>query len=352
MKSIALVVAYFGQLNNYYEYWINSCRNNPTIDWLVFSDNPIFLDKQLIPDNMKVYPTTFEQFKNRIAQLYDFNISLEEPYKICDYRVAFGELLEDKELSGYDYWGYCDTDLIWGDIRYFLNDQLLQNYEKIGLLGHFTLFHNTHSNNRIYRKDNSNGADYYKKVFTSNNNCNFDEIGIDDTYLYNDISIYSEIHFADLADLRHNFKMWFHTSDKKYNRNFIFQYENKNLYRVYIKDNQIIKEKIMYVHFHNKKTLSVDSNVDKQSYLIIPNEIVSNAEITISYIKEITKPHWFRFYKELLSKQKSLYHKLKWLGYSIKYNLYLHFSNNKLNYWLWTDYNNAKRIDVFNYHKH
>ena len=39
MKSIAFVIPYFGKFPNYFSLWLQSCRNNPTIDWLLFTDS-------------------------------------------------------------------------------------------------------------------------------------------------------------------------------------------------------------------------------------------------------------------------------------------------------------------------
>ena len=41
--------------------------------------------------------------------------------KLCDYKPAYGLIFED-ELIGYDYWGFCDTDILLGDIYQFLED--------------------------------------------------------------------------------------------------------------------------------------------------------------------------------------------------------------------------------------
>ena len=42
---------------------------------------------------------TFESLRNRIQKLYDFKISLEKPYKLCDYKPAYGEIFKP-EISG------------------------------------------------------------------------------------------------------------------------------------------------------------------------------------------------------------------------------------------------------------
>ena len=46
-------------------------------------------------------------------------------------------------VKKYDFWGYCDLDLIFGDIRKFVNEEVLNTYEKIYNRGHLTLFKNS-----------------------------------------------------------------------------------------------------------------------------------------------------------------------------------------------------------------
>lgn len=40
--------------------------------------------------------------KERIQRIFDFPISLERPYKLCDYKPSYGEVFKD-ELAGYDF---------------------------------------------------------------------------------------------------------------------------------------------------------------------------------------------------------------------------------------------------------
>ena len=66
-----------------------------------------------------------------IQAKYDFSINLPSPYKLCDFKPAYGEIFNEF-ISSFDYWGYCDVDLIWGNIRKFLSNDLLdKEYDKI-----------------------------------------------------------------------------------------------------------------------------------------------------------------------------------------------------------------------------
>jgi hypothetical protein len=68
----------------------------------------------------------------------------------------FGALHEE-EFSGYDFYGWCDTDLLLGDIRSFYTDDVLARFEVLSthadrISGHFALFRNTPRNRTMYRK--------------------------------------------------------------------------------------------------------------------------------------------------------------------------------------------------------
>ena len=108
--SIAYIIPYFGRLRSDIELWLLSVKYNPTIDWILYTDDRT---EYSYPPNVKVKYTTFEAIQCRIQSLFDFEVTLNTPYKLCDYKVAYGEAFAD-DLKDYDFWGYCDMDLMWG----------------------------------------------------------------------------------------------------------------------------------------------------------------------------------------------------------------------------------------------
>ena len=126
--SICLIIPYFGKFKNYFPLFLESCRYNPSIDWLVFTD---IKEEYLWPDNVKKITMSFEQFAGLVQNNFEYNIALDRPYKLCDFKPAYGEILRDY-LRRYDFWGHCDCDLIFGNIRKFITDEVLENHAKIG----------------------------------------------------------------------------------------------------------------------------------------------------------------------------------------------------------------------------
>lgn len=161
MKKIKYIIPYFGKLPKNFQFWLLSCAKNPTVNWLIFTDD---ITEYNYPDNVEVKYTTFEEIKERIQKLYDFEILIDRPWKLCDFKVAYGEIFED-ELQGFDFWGHCDIDLVWGNIRKFITDEILEKYEKIGFQGHSTLYKNTKEVNQRYRIELVE-IPSYKEIFT------------------------------------------------------------------------------------------------------------------------------------------------------------------------------------------
>ena len=118
-KKIALVIPYFGKLPSYIDIFFKSLEFNKQIDVILFTDQDCNYD---LP-NLIVYKTSFEKIKAKIQNKFPFEICLNKPYKLCDYRPSFGYVF-DEELKDYEFWGYCDLDEVLGDIMYFLNDDL------------------------------------------------------------------------------------------------------------------------------------------------------------------------------------------------------------------------------------
>src|SRR5690242_7186554 len=110
--SVRLVVPYFGERPSYMPLVVRSMAGNPDVEWLLLTDAPV----PDAPPNVTVRLCGFEDLAERFRSSFDFPISLEQPYKLCDFRPAFGQVFRS-ELAGCDFWGHCDLDLVFGQIR-------------------------------------------------------------------------------------------------------------------------------------------------------------------------------------------------------------------------------------------
>ena len=151
MKTILLILPYFGKWPIWIDAHLRSIEKNPTINWLFVTDCEIPQD---YPNNIKFVTTTLQELNERVNHVVGVDVPLT-PRKFCDIRLAFGEIFKDF-LENYDFWGFCDADVIWGDIRKFITDDILSNNDIISsrkdtLSGHFSLFRNISKLNVLYK---------------------------------------------------------------------------------------------------------------------------------------------------------------------------------------------------------
>lgn len=269
MKSICIIHCWFGQEHSLMKYWLKSCEYNPTINFLVFSD----LKMKDIPGNVKWVNTTFDALKKKIQNIYDFEIKLDASYKLCDYRPAFGEIFTD-ELNSYDFWGWCDSDLVFGDIRKWVTDEVMEQYDRIYTRGHFTLFRNNNIVNSYYRVLTAEKCKNYKEVFCTSENMIFDEwcceklgYGISMLFSKSGVKQYDQRDYADIDFTKHRF-FW--------NKNQVncFVFDKGQLY-AWAKDGK--RQEIIYAHFQKRKFKcenSIEENID--SFVIYPIHFIQN----------------------------------------------------------------------------
>jgi hypothetical protein len=171
-KSIGLLTCYIGKLPWYFDYFIHSCRYNPSVDFYLITDDTTY--SGIPPDNVKLINKTLKEISLLAAKKLGFEVHITTGYKLCDFKPAYGLIFEDI-LNGYDFWGHCDIDIIFGDIREFITDELLQNHDLISvrhdwLSGCFLLYKNTDKLNNLFLHSRD-----YKKVLTSDRHYCFDE---------------------------------------------------------------------------------------------------------------------------------------------------------------------------------
>jgi len=172
MNRIIFLIAFIGKYPWYFPYFLHSCRYNPTIDFLIFTDNN--KPNLAFPDNVRIMPYSIEQFKVDAAKALGFEVAVESGYKLCDFKPAFGTIFSDY-LTDYEFWGYCDVDVIFGNIRLFMTDKLLEEYDIISarhdyLTGCFALYRNRPFFLELFKQSKD-----YRKVFTEPRNFFFDE---------------------------------------------------------------------------------------------------------------------------------------------------------------------------------
>jgi hypothetical protein len=165
--SMRLVVPHFGPRPAYFPLVVRSMAANPDVSWLLLTEQPV----PDAPPNVAVQRCGFDDLAERIQGCFDFPISLQRPYKLCDFRPAFGEIFAE-ELAGYDFWGHCDLDVIFGRIRDHLPAAAFAA-DKILFNGNFSLYRNTSETAGWYR--HQVGKVNYRDAMTDPAAMHFDE---------------------------------------------------------------------------------------------------------------------------------------------------------------------------------
>ena len=115
-NKIIILICYYGEFPWYFSYFLHSCKYNPTIDFLIFSD---IKHTYHLPVNVMIVNKSIEEIKTLTSKKLGFKINIDFPYKLCDYKPAYGLIFEDY-TRGYNFWGQSDIDVIYGNIRNFM----------------------------------------------------------------------------------------------------------------------------------------------------------------------------------------------------------------------------------------
>lgn len=265
-------MAYYGMLPNFFQVWLQSVKNNPTIDFCFFSD---CIGKNEMPENVKVIDISGEEFKQRIRKKFDFEVSIKNYGRISQFRPAFAYIFPEV-IQEYDFWGYVECDLILGDIREFITDDLLDQYNKFFKLGHLQLFRNCSEMNVLFMQKTYSALNY--KYAYSKDILFFEEIlGMTNIANAKGIKTYSKNVFSDL----NMFELMFIRGNFSYEelrpQEQLFEYNRGKLYSYFMKNGKIAKREILYVHFQ-KRAMDVETH-DFDKYIIVPNKFVEWVKI-------------------------------------------------------------------------
>ena len=273
MKKIAFILPYFGKFNNYFNLFLKSCEYNKDVDWIILTDDE---GKYDYPENVKVYYMQFDEIKKIIRSKFDFDVKIETPYKLCDYRPAYGYIFEDY-LKKYDFWGHCDCDVIFGKIRDFVTDELLNDYDKLFCLGHLSLYKNSDAVNKGFTSE-LRGHRRYIDVYSSNVSFTFDEDflpdNINDVFEANDFKIYKDDWSANFSNRHEDFRL---VRYDKLSGNFLKENKNDSIF-VYVDGrikryqkhiNRIKETEYLYMHLQNRNMKIETSNY--KCIKVVPN---------------------------------------------------------------------------------
>lgn len=172
LSKIAILICWYCPYPWYFPYFIHSCSFNPTVDFIIITDNKEPIPNQ--PTNVKIIYKTLDEIKATASEKLDFTVNIDYPYKLCDFKPAYGFLFP-KVIKDYDFWGHGDIDVVYGNIRNFMTEEILNSYDIISsrhdyITGNFCLFRNNEQMNTLFMQSKD-----FKTVFSSTEHYCFDE---------------------------------------------------------------------------------------------------------------------------------------------------------------------------------
>lgn len=270
VNRICLFFPYFGKFNNYFNLWLLSASKNSLIDFYIITDNAYRLEKNM--KNIFIINKTLKDIKKMANNILGFNCSLDKPYKLCDYKPLYNLIFNDI-CKDYDYWGYGDMDIVFGDLNSFVQSEMFSNKLCIFRLGHLSFFKNDESINDIRSLVSSKIIKY---VFSTSSICFFDE---------REYSRYSLIQkkypdkvFDDyklIADISPVYSyLW--APERQYTKDipneYIFNYKDGKIKGYHLENTKLIEEKFLYIHLMRRKMINKVKSGN--AFLICPNRFI------------------------------------------------------------------------------
>ena len=266
MKSIVIIFPYFGKLPVQYKMWRESALRNPSVDFMFFTDADVEPAKNIFVHNMK-----FEKFREIVQSSFDFPITLDRPYKLCEYKQAYGFILQNY-IRIYDFWGFGDLDLVYGDIREFLTDEVLSHKFILGW-GHLSLLNNDNDTNS-YFMTRIKKFQYYKDAFTTSKITFFDEYGhkgcSDKWRECRPMDCWIEEPFDNVSKPKQSYHF---ISLNRECEQIVFEHKNSKLYMLRFNDGKLEKKESLYAHFQHRPFMKdIINNYDH--FLITPRSMM------------------------------------------------------------------------------
>lgn len=140
---VAQIIPYFGRWPVWIDLYFYSCSKNPMVDFIFYTDCPVPQKKY---DNIFIHKCSYNEYKSLVGERLGIEFNVNNPYKLTDLKPFLG-LVHKAELQGYDFWGFGDLDLVYGDLSIVVNERNLKKYDVITthsyhIAGHFTILRN------------------------------------------------------------------------------------------------------------------------------------------------------------------------------------------------------------------
>jgi hypothetical protein len=293
--SICLFAPYFGKIPGYMPLFLKSCAWNPTIQWFIHSDAD--WSGYSIPHNVTIVKTTLEAITEHAEKTLGCKVSMPRPYKLCDLRPMYGVLFAEL-AKGFDFWGHCDLDLVFGDLRAFLPVEALDTDLRLYENGHLSLYRNNEQGCNAFRLS-APEADWRQALADPASHA-FDEFGI--TYIFRAHNFPTFKNFQACASISPQHRDFCMFGEPSVPRPRAFVWRNGKVFCESYDNGKFQREEYAYVHVMRRyMVLAAPDLVEScNNWLIVPNGFIPTGEIPLPEkdLLELNKP--------------SLEHRIRW----------------------------------------
>lgn len=307
MTDIRVVANYFGKPPRTFQLWLDSCGQNPRITFLFFTD--CNMSRYVLPNNVRVISITFAEMREKLQAPFSYPIQYERAWDFCAFRPVFGSVFK-QELDGADFWGWCDCDLIFGDLTSVV--ELAGGYDKLMSKGHFSLVRNAQPlNDFVLNHPLTRGAISAERTVPC-----YDELHFR-FYVLREFGARqlpeTEIPFVNVAPRAGHFTFdCSHALSKRLslpnNRSVPFiltWYAGKLVGHFAMPDCSVKKVELAYAHFIKRDLHDFVGRLERGcSYLVTPDGVVeaSACDYTYEQILNLDRPriHW-KYYRDRLN---------------------------------------------------
>ena len=144
MNKAAIIIPWYGKLPPYLGFYLKS-QEGKKVDVLWVSD----LKVGDHPENFKTVPLALDDLLALMARKLETSVHVAKPLRLSDFKPMYGKIFEEY-IGQYEYWGWGDCDLVYGEKFNDFLDRVLSHSEydiismhKAFLSGPFCLCRNT-----------------------------------------------------------------------------------------------------------------------------------------------------------------------------------------------------------------
>lgn len=285
--SICIFLCWYGPVPPYYPAWRKTVLKNSSIDFYIFTDQEAIVSE----NNIKVTHISFDELRELFQSKFSFQIVLDKPYKLCDYKPAYGYIFREITRK-YAYWGYCDMDMVFGDIRKYITNEILDNYLRLFVTGFFNI-NKSNKQMILLFKNNGKYPEYnYKEVYSTDDACYFDEFrGMEPKCYRNNIDIFKSSDEVVYSQ----YKQGFYNSSGE---SVLLKWEEGKLFECTFSGKE---REILLAHFHDRPMECEHALGD--TFYMTQNSITNYLPEMTSYTPIQEKKYKWRFYYRRMNKK-------------------------------------------------